>query len=937
MDYKCPHDETIERAMKFVDNMKGTHPGISNLYVFTSIDKDGNVVDEKYGMNLITNYGFQRLYTDNSATSFDGGSLNLYVGTGGSTAVPAKTDTTLFNVAFNGTAATKTGSSGGKSTSTAKAYNYPIYFSRSETAGHGIITLISRFMIAYYPAAISGYEGMTIRLDEYGLGTAYNALFTHSRIYDQNGTPTYMEKKDAHELWITVYMCLSFIEDVILDGWNHNRFVAITQNNIMYSRMGWNNSCYVYKRDNKKVSPASITERHIDTTSADRYKLSMKAAEWTMYDGSGNNQGYFDGFMLSTDGFLIVEPQFLTEPENVTYTNLWSKDPTTYTGFADKFGMYPSSGYTKEQWPQLTQFTNAKAYLYDWKTHDWTCEIDVYNPDDKWYDETPAQTTSALPIYYYNAGTMKTGYLYQNLRPDDPILSVTSGAVSLYVTNKYWLPSSTNDNTDPDEGWVWLRDYSNIPTNCRSARYWISNTNSDSLKFVRASDCFKLLEKGTNVTGYTSYEEGEFPMVNGAAAQCDNYDYGWFKRSNTVYVPAQHRVYNNIGPSTSETMTYGRWMIIFGNSSDSSITVADMSQTASSGILNPSTLQLNFTATNINTLTGTYRTESGTGYICIQSIATQEAIILDLTGSSVVQILKPWKMSCCVWGTNKAAYITTTTGDDYVYIRNLVNDTQDGSPIPFPSGTTSVPMLFAHTDYVWMAGPSLGAVAEISTGVTQSASVSSIYNASNLYATKMTCVDEVFIIYRYNNITISDAMYIQLNDPTSGSVMTDFNRSNDYRGSYISIFLRYVNKYQASGADHAGLALVIVRSWTNTSSQPSGADNNLYDFGQYLTRSPKSIDGIARLSHATNNNMTGYIMYGGSIIYRVRTKIPIPNLMPIKLLGKTRTITATNNIKHMSDKSWLISFTNDPLWSGKPPGRPVATTNGDGEITEWNP
>jgi hypothetical protein len=83
--------------------------------------------------------------------------------------------------------------------------------------------------------------------------------------------------------------------------------------------------------------------------------------------------------------------------------------------------------------------------------------------------------------------------------------------------------------------------------------------------------------------------------------------------------------------------------------------------------------------------------------------------------------------------------------------------------------------------------------------------------------------------------------------------------------------------------------------------------------------------------------MTGYIMYGDSIIYRVRTKIPIVNLMPIKLLGKTRTITATNNIKHMSDKSWLISFNNDPLWNGKPPGRPTATTNGDGEITTWTP
>ena len=933
MDYKCSHDETLERAMKFVNNIKGTHPGISNLYVFTSVDKNGNIVDEKYGMNLITNNGFQKMYAENDATSFDGGSLNLYVGTGGSTAVPDKTDTTLFNVAFNGTAATKTGTG----TSTTKEYNYPIYFSASETPGRGIITLISKFMKVYYPANITGFAGMTVRLDEYGLGLAYNDIYTHSRIYDHNGIPTYMNKEDDHVLWITIYMCLSFLEDVILDGWNYNRFIAITQNNIMYSRMGWNNTCYIYKRYNKKVSPGAIVEQHIDTSSADRYKLSMKAPEWTMYDGASDSQGYFDGFMLSAGGFLMVEPQFLSEPENVAYTNLWSNDPTTYTGFADKFGMVPekTEDYSKEQYPQLTNLTNAKAYLYDWKTHDWTCEIDVYNPDAKWYDETPSQKTSAVPIYYYNAGTMKTGYLYQNIRPDDPILSVTSGAITLYATNRYWSPSASNDNTDPDAGWVWIRDYSNIPENCRSARYWISNTSSDSLEFVRASDCFKLLEKGTNVTGYASYPESEFPMVSGVAEQCDNYEYGWFKRGNVVYVPAQHRTFNNIGPDTSETMTYGKWMVIFGNSSNSSITIADMSATASSGILNPTTLVLNFTASNINTLSGTYRTESGTGYICIQSISTQEAIILDLTGSNVVQILKPWKMSCCIWGTNKAAYITSTSGDDFVYIRNLVNDTQDGNPIPFPSGTTSIPMLFGHTGYVWMAGPSLGAVVDISTGVTQAASVSTVYNSANLYATKMTCVDEVFIIYRYNNKNIPDAMYIQLSDPTSGSAMTDFNRSNTDRRDYIGIFLRYINKYQVSGVDHAALVLVIERGWSPYSV--SGADNNLYDFGQYLSRNPKSIDGISQLSHAKNEQMTGYIMYGESIIYRMRTKIPIANLMPIKLLGKTRTITATNNIKHMSDKSWLISFNNDPLWNGKPPGRPIATTNGDGEITKWTP
>ena len=44
-------DKIFDRVIKFANNFQNAHPGISNLYAFTLVDKDGNVLDEKYGMN----------------------------------------------------------------------------------------------------------------------------------------------------------------------------------------------------------------------------------------------------------------------------------------------------------------------------------------------------------------------------------------------------------------------------------------------------------------------------------------------------------------------------------------------------------------------------------------------------------------------------------------------------------------------------------------------------------------------------------------------------------------------------------------------------------------------------------------------------------------------------------------------------------------------
>ena len=952
-------DKTYERAVKFMNNVAKKRNGVSNVYVFTSVDKEGNVVDEKYSMNLMTRSGFSEIYASGvafGARDDNNNTVRLYVGTGVGETPYSVTDTDLEMIAFNGLAATFTTTSDDfiKIDGKSKSYKYPMYFAKGEHDGEGFVTLISRFLIAYYDYNISNFPG-EYDLSEYGI-KHNNTLWTHSKIYDMRGNPATIRKTSNERLYITVYMCLSFYESVIMNGWANNRFTIITRNDMMYDRMAWSSRVKVYKRGNRIVDITDGgTSRTQDTSQNNAYTNSTIAPRIILHDNNADTYhtdtkifdgGYIDGYTLSETGFLCMEPQFLPVPEDVELINYKSGNATIYSGFADKFGTNPSSGYSKAQYPQMTHFYDANAYVFDWKSGDWTCKLDIYNPDNKWYDETSMSTNCAVPIYYSNNGEILTGYVYQNLRTDDKIIQITSGASTVYATNRYWATAEDQNNQDPNKGWVWIRDYSNIPLACQTARYWITNTNTDSLSFKRESDCFQLLEKGTVSNGYAQYPQ--YSDLTYIRPICDNYAYGWYKRGNRVYVPdAPARPVYTVGGDTDETMTYGKWMVVFPSSNNTIITV-DMTQ-ATSGIVSPQNVTTLFTGT-VNSLSQTHRTESGTGLICMESTNTEECVIIDMRQGGFSQAVHSWKHACCIWGTNKVAYINAGGSDPNVYIFNYDTNQIEGNPIPFPAGLPEpdIPHLFGHTNFLWMTdGSTFGYVCDLRTPTIRNLEgfvYAGLYG-TGLNTVKYTCVDDVFIVYKYDecgNDSIKLAHYIKLSDPTNPINMNDFSTrtTTDYIGGRIIYDLRYTNRYtNAQSLPSGAIVLTIMRGWdNNSSSTPAGCECRVIDFGQYLWTHE-----VKYYEHASNSNFGNLCLYGENIIHRYNKKIPLINYLPIKLTGKTDTINAMKYIKNITSKSWLIGYTNTPSWgdgtaspSGKPPGTPLAVTDGDGTITGWS-
>lgn len=947
-------DETFNRAMKFVENFKQHHPGISSIYVFTSVDKEGNLVDEKYGMNLMTDYGFKRIYQQND--KFDASSVRLYVGSGDGEIKTS--DTTLFEQAFGGLAATNS--------NTSKAYNYPIYYNKGEHEGEGLITLISRFLVAYYPYNVTGYPG-EIYLSEYGLGTSPSALWTHSHIYDVKGDKTSILKKPEEELYITVYMCLSLYESIIQDGWKDDRYMAITTNYIMYNRMQDSN-LYTYKRGNKRYDRTSGVQRTIDTqTTEGVFTNSTIMQSFTMYDGYDDSSGYIDGFIFYCSGMIIVEPQYLENTEDFSVDGLHSLSAIRHTGFSEKFGTYPSnnSDYTKYKYPSITRLKEAKAYLYDWKTQSWTNELKIHNPDKRCYDDTPSSSTCALPIYYSNRGEIMTGYLYQNIYPDDDIVSINSAAVTIYAADKYWDYST----------WIWIQDYNDIPDDAKNAKYWITNDNTNSLNFIRKSDTFQLLDQFSEKEKDNGYELfGEFPLSGNCLPQCDNYEYGWCLRGNTIFLPYQRRTVTvgSWGAGNAEHMTYKKWLLTF-NHMNNKIWVTDMTNAKNSGgDVTPKEANLNFLSTGIDILDECYRTETGTGIICIQSIKSNvyEAVIINLTkngtnGSDFAQEIKKCKMSCCIWGTNKIAFIYADTGETTGETTDEdTNNTAENhnkiciyncetqhieKKINIPDGVTSIPLMFGHKKYLWFKANSNSTyVVDIEATDSEPKDCdNNIAITNNFNRVKMTAVDEVFIIYRASDYMSNGEQYaywVHVDTEEHAKTlnpMSEFNVSNSYCYERMDYFLRYIHATGGNNKkednNNKTLMLLISRGWCNTSvGNTAGSHNRVIDFGQYLVDRT-----IARYTNA-ELHLPNYILYGEYFMYDIQQKIPIVNWLPIKIVGKTDTITTFNDIKNISKKQWLLSYTNTPTWgdgttnNGKPPGTPQAVTDKKGEITRWS-
>lgn len=458
----------FEKVSKFYDTIskdKSSCMNVHNVYLLQSINKDGDITAEAYGINIMTDYGFDIYY----GTGSNSNTVSLYIGSGTTTPDPTVTSLT--------TPITTTGS-----TSLDGEFKYrPIkYDSTNDT----IIGMGDSYY-GYFDYKISGLSS-NVNITEIGIGTSTTNLFTHSLIYDENGDLSSITKKINEKLYITVYWTIvcpvSLIENAYHDGEymiiNPVVFLKTVQglchniddiDNYLYQYIGYayphNKYCYYDCCGSSGLLPKVTITDHIAKCNASlpdelitgKYAL-LDDAIFTMGRYSYNGSGMY----YITLGHYS-KPIRLSIPEEIVSTDVRT-DQVNSLFFKSIFkNEYVGAKKSRDGIIPVANFTPTSLSLYNHLTKKW----DIEESFDS--DETLNYSSSFLfgcSVDVTFNGKDQTAIVCCNNNTTEPITSFSDSGVILYATDKYWDTST----------WELITDVKNIDTSLQTKRYYI-NTN----------------------------------------------------------------------------------------------------------------------------------------------------------------------------------------------------------------------------------------------------------------------------------------------------------------------------------------------------------------------------------------------------------------------------------------------------------------------------
>ena len=926
----------FNRAMEFAKN-KRPHGGLSNIYVAQTINREGEVTSETYGMNMFTDYGFGHYFANN-----ENWQRNVYIGGAQSTDQSLISTQAIFEQITRDT-------DDSSLRNTTIDYGYPMYFYRQ--GNDGIITCICQFQKSTFPWNLSDV-GEDITITEYGIGSAINQLWTHSWVYDITGAKASIIKHPNEKLEMTIYFCLTYKVSLITNNYANGIFTTITTLQRFLDNNRMNDSTAGILRRNTNVGFTKLTSQsdynsttddgHVfintNSTVTNRHQSKYTSFhQFNMYKNSGNTNGYFNGFYTHTNGFQTLSLEQRTNYESFDIVGRSSYGVGFHdTCIADRFG-----DETNEL--PFTQVDISNVYLYDRFTGGYDNPESFTNDPSHQYSEASFKTNLANPIYYTNIDHILKMYVYQNTNTDDPIDQFNNVDIgSIYATDEYWNIGA----------WEPIQNPFNIQQALRTKRYYITSSGENKLNPIRHSNEFTLVPKVAQYKQTLSFNK------YGRTAQapyCENYNEGYFVRDNYLYIPDSSLVFqigsnsdtpltSTLGSVDTKHFCYGRIVVSFPYSilNDGRYYITNLDNMSEPySVLKSINGSDGYTGLNANVKENSYITESSTGLICLQRTSTvSESVTIDLTQRVIgaenqfVQKRVESIIACAVYSTESKKRIAYVPVSDQTKIE--IYDFDEDTVITsfnLPSGSATPKMIWALNNHIWITdGSSWSRVYTIggaSTGEACTNNMTIVTDMTNLKNVCITAVSDVIIVYKYTGMTLLSEAFFTRTDKNQTVIynLGDFGfQSGSNYSSLIVMNLKYIENGRT-------LVLNIGNEYTYTSSGTdyTGSWTTIIDLGQYINP-PASSGGVASVDQFTNPTTTGnrgVCIYGENIItgYSDKNKmmqIPISNMLKHRLVGRTKTHSTVNTIIHVDSKIITTEYSNtapgDYPESGYPPG-----------------
>lgn len=467
----APIPESMER---FQEAWTKKHPGqlpgyCHNIYQLISEDKDGNVTNEMFAVNCMTNYGLERAYTTTN-------SFNHYIFIGRGKSIP-KPDSPWLEEPISTTSATN-----------------------SDT---GIVFMGGRYhkdtgLMVVRHHILSGYFNYTTfaqdeEVFEIGIGSSATNLYYHARVYDENGNPSSFTKKLNERLTIKLYTAsVCKIGDMINKAWNKTPrlyllFTVYPFVKRYYS--DYNNSVYV------NYTGYNATEQHSGTSANGGLFVGSVASKYSdgvvtykqsevgsrLLSGSRGNitdifvSNYYDTYLSArfyyefyNSHFLLLITPKLETPEDIVCEEFYTNSYTTRS-FSNMFVKYSSNtSYQSHGSLPVADLDIESMYMYNCQDHDWTIEEEFDNYPNTAYDCEYLRFSIWDHNYIEFLNESKWYRVYLNTRPDIPITAFGRTGYTLYATDEYW----------DTETWELIENLEAVPEKLRRKKYYCTFTDA---------------------------------------------------------------------------------------------------------------------------------------------------------------------------------------------------------------------------------------------------------------------------------------------------------------------------------------------------------------------------------------------------------------------------------------------------------------------------
>lgn len=513
---KEPFPEVLERFMKNNPSVKQ-----DSLYLCESVDIDGNIIDTKIGVNLMTNYGLSRRFVNGIDDN-----KNIWLGSGRSEPNPALSQLTTYI------------SSLGQGSS---REDYDTYWEPTYDRDTKIWTSrrkVSRMYWDYTTGDNNEYE-----IWEIGVGDTQTTLLTHALIYDEHGDQTCIVKRPNTKLYITIYWTNSVSVAPIPQMYNDGKYVLLdpsfqnldgnwkgiywgflsrgrqygyTDSGLVlgwydiYNRLGtcWNSystddKCETIAGDPREASydKGVVFDRFFEKP---YWYISGVYVSDTYWDNDKQSSIHSAGAfaclsfeqidvpeVMETDwAYVNASPfkQIITADNSYTGNELEDlslRRLDNLFGYTHDYFIDNPKAENQQNWKYprgmlpCTDFDISELTMYNYLTKEWDIDVPFLSYPDTIYCQ--AWQYMYLEISMNYNGTIQDVYVYVNMESHKPISSFDNTGMTIAATDEYWDPTT----------YVEIPNLANIPTGLQRKRYYIvvAGTNAALNPQYKESEC----------------------------------------------------------------------------------------------------------------------------------------------------------------------------------------------------------------------------------------------------------------------------------------------------------------------------------------------------------------------------------------------------------------------------------------------------------------